>query len=960
MKGFFKIPIVLLFAFSANAQQPFFKTHKIGEPYHQAKTELICEDHNSALWFGTTEGLFLYDGIDFKPFIKEDSTSNHVRSIFRDSRNRLWVGYEDGSVFHFKKQKLEPWLPPEGTPNVPVNGFVEDGNGHIWMSTYGEGVYFFNEKRLYNFNSEDGLPGDDVYVIVTDPTGHVWLGTDGGITTCSFAGESKSIINFTKEDGLPDEIVQAILPNKEGQLWIGTYDGGIGLFDPKEKAFSYPLPKQEIGIVNCLELFEGTELWIGTFGNGVWRYSFTQGDLQPLSDFKKAKVADLHRDIEGNIWVVTNSHGICNSNRQFEFVPIDFKNVQSVLSDTKNRLWVGTSNGLFMHTAGIEDKIGFQQHLPQAKLNVLSLFEDEFGNIWIGTFGQGLYVYQPHSGAVRHLTSADGLGNGNILSMDGQNGQVWLATLGGVWEVKYKDDILKEGAFEFLQFGQEDGLGSNFIYKVFMDSQGKVWFGTDGKGLSVWEDGNIKNFPIAIHSHNDDPNESDFRLHAVYSITEDKNGHIWISTNKAGIFEYDGKTFHHLTLKEGIRNLEITSLATDANGQIIIVHPTGIDILTPDTKHLIYYDDEVGVQDIDPNLNAVCTDRFGNVWIGGKNAIVKYTALKEELEIHPRTLLNNVSIFLEPIDFQNINTFSHNQNNLVFNYMGLWYTDPHIVKYRYRMLGYDLDWIESKDRKANYSNLPAGDFTFEVTSTENDAWSDEPIIRYSFSIKKPFWLQWWFIALILPLLGGLFFWYQKSRDRRIQLVNLLEKDKAESQLAALKAQINPHFLFNSFNTLITVIEESPSLAVQYVENLSDFYRKIMFFRDKEIIPLRDEIELVENYCFLLEKRYGRNFRLSINLDESHGYIVPFTLQILVENAVKHNIISKSKPLYVSISPDGENNIVVTNNLQLKLTQEKSTHFGLQSLVFRYHLLGKRKVKVEETETEFRVYVPVIQ
>src|SRR5690606_34531507 len=105
------------------------------------------------------------------------------------------------------------------------------------------------------------------------------------------------------------------------------------------------------------------------------------------------------------------------------------------------------------------------------------------------------------------------------------------------------------------------------------------------------------------------------------------------------------------------------------------------------------------------------------------------------------------------------------------------------------------------------------------------------------------------------------------------------------------------------------------LAVEYVDNLSDFYRKIMQLRDKEIIPIHEEIELVNNYYFLLQKRHGKNFHLNINLNGQQYYIVPFTLQILVENAVKHNIISKSKPLTVNINLENDEHIVVTNDIQ---------------------------------------------
>lgn len=215
------------------------------------------------------------------------------------------------------------------------------------------------------------------------------------------------------------------------------------------------------------------------------------------------------------------------------------------------------------------------------------------------------------------------------------------------------------------------------------------------------------------------------------------------------------------------------------------------------------------------------------------------------------------------------------------------------------------------------------------------------------------------VVLVVSAIG-LFLWYQRQRDRQIQLNNLLERDKAEKQLAALKAQINPHFLFNSFNSLIAIIETEPKMAVEYVENLSDFYRRIMQLRGKEIIPIQEELELVENYAYLLKKRYGDNFLLSISLLKVEGYIVPLTLQMLVENSVKHNVISRKKPLTIKIYLKDQTHLVVVNNLQVKPPHEMSTRFGLQSLMLRYDLLGKRKVRVEKTETEFRVSIPIIQ
>jgi ligand-binding sensor domain-containing protein len=945
------------------AQSPWFQQHGMGEAFPKARAELVYESRNSLLWFGTTDGLFMFDGLDFTPFLKKDSTSNHVRAIYQDAQKRLWVGYEDGSIFYLENHQLSRWTPEEGTPAVAVTGFAEDAQGRLWFSTYGEGVYYRDGAHLYNIGTDDGLLGADIYVMTRDKTGRMWLGTDGGISICSFSNGKKQVKNLTRDDGLPDDIVREIIPDSNGNMWIGTYDRGVCVFNTSFNRFEYPLKDWNYGIVNRLELFEEQELWIGTEGHGVWRYSLHDGSLQALSlqkSIERAKVYDLHKDIEGNIWLLTNTLGISSANRQFEVIPTTFENQQAILVSRQGTLWLGTPEGLFLHRLDEHGNSFFEEVLKNLNLNVVSLFEDRFDQLWIGTFEKGVFCFNPKTGKTRQFTERDGLSNDNVLSIDGVNGHIWLATLGGVTEIENQANILTAPKPVMRNFKQADGLGTNFIYKVFIDSKGRTWFGTDGQGISVLDKGVIKNYTSALPSTEPGHENEDHQLKAVYSITEDQQGHIWLSTAKQGIFEFDGEKFNHLTVKEGIRDLAITSLATAANGQIVIVHPTGIDLLTPETHHLIYYDEEVGISNIDPNLNAVCRDRWGNVWIAVRNGVIKYTPLKEHLEIHPRTLITGVSVFLGPVDFQNINEFSHSQNNLVFDYVGLWYTNPGTVKYRYKLEGYDLGWILSKDRRATYSNLPPGQYTFKVTSTENDAWLDEPVIEWSFEILPPVWMRWWFICLCSAVLAGLFYWYQKARDQRLRRVHLLEKDKAESELAAIKAQINPHFLFNSFNTLITVIEEDPATAVEYVEKLSDFYRSMMQLRDKEVISLQEEVELVQHYGYLLQKRYGENFHLNVSLNGSAAYVVPLSLQILVENAVKHNVISKAKPLTVDIQMEGRDYVAVVNNLQPKVKPEKSTRFGLQSLTRRYELLSGKKVKVETSKTHFKVSIPVIE
>ena len=951
---------------TSSAQTLFFRTHPLPETYRNADITLIYEDHNSLLWFGTTQGLFSYNGMGFKRYAKNDSSSNHIRSIYQDSKGKMWVGYQDGTIYYLTYSQLKAWQPPEGLPKVPVIGFAEDEQGRFWLATYGEGVYYLDETHLYNINNDDGLSGEDIYVMVKDRLGRMWLGTDGGISICHIQNHTKHIKILSKENGLPDEIIREIIPDKNGNFWIGTYDKGFCFYNMDQQAIEYPLPEWDNKkIISHLELFDDKELWIGTEGMGIWIFSLIGKQLYQLNsdeDMAKAKVYDLHKDIEGNIWILCNTQGICHTNRQFEFIRTGFDNIQAILKDQNDYLWIGTDKGLFRQADQEQHSASFlfEQHLPQLSLNIISLYEDKFGNIWLGTFGEGLYIYHPPTGQIRILKEQDGLTNNSILSMGGTADRVWLATLGGVTEISLNQNLcLNKTPFLHRNFNQDDGLGTNFIYKVFIDSKQRTWFATDGKGISVLENGKLKNYATATLS-SDGKTVKEIPLKAVYALCEDKRGHIWLGTAKEGVFEFDGQAFTKLPVKEGISNISVTGMAADKKGRILIFHNGGINILTPETHHLIYYAEAAGIQQFDPNLNVVCTDQTGNIWIGSKKEIIKYIPLNEELEIHPRTHLNSVAVFLEPIDFNEQQTFKYFQNNLVFDYFGLWYSDPNAVKYRYKLYGYDMDWISSKDTRATYSNLPPGNYSFMLTSTENDAWLDEPVVSYSFKVLTPFWKRWWFLLTVFLTLSILFYIYQKERDKRLQKENLLQKEMVFSQLETLKSQINPHFLFNSFNTLAAIVEENPELAVAYIEKLSDFYRSILQYRDKELISLQEEIDIIKNYDFLLKKRFGDSFNLHIHTNGQTAYIVPLTLQLLIENAVKHNIVSKAKPLHITIDMDEPNNyIVVSNNIQKKRQAEKSTHFGLQSLEKRYALLSGKKIKIEESSADFKVSIPVI-
>lgn len=190
----------------------------------------------------------------------------------------------------------------------------------------------------------------------------------------------------------------------------------------------------------------------------------------------------------------------------------------------------------------------------------------------------------------------------------------------------------------------------------------------------------------------------------------------------------------------------------------------------------------------------------------------------------------------------------------------------------------------------------------------------------------------------------------------------LKRENIQSQLEGLKNQVNPHFLFNSLNTLAYIIPENADRAVQFVQKLSKVYRYILEIRDRQLISLAEELEFFQSYEFLVLERFGENLYIEVEIPEKLRklQIVPLSLQMLLENAIKHNVISAEKPLTIKVSHDGDQFLTVFNNLQPKILETPSTKIGLQNIKNRYAFFSSSEVIVESTQTYFKVALPLLK
>jgi two-component system, LytTR family, sensor kinase len=215
-----------------------------------------------------------------------------------------------------------------------------------------------------------------------------------------------------------------------------------------------------------------------------------------------------------------------------------------------------------------------------------------------------------------------------------------------------------------------------------------------------------------------------------------------------------------------------------------------------------------------------------------------------------------------------------------------------------------------------------------------------------------------FLVLTIYVSAGFYHQLQKTMVEKERLL----KENVQSQLESLKNQVNPHFLFNSLNTLSYLIPEDPAKAENFVQKLSKAYRYILEIRERELTTLAEELGFLEAYNCLLSERFGDNLQIKINVptEAKHLQILPLSLQMLFENAIKHNVVSTQDPLHIEVFVEKGDRLVVKNNLQPKKQELPSTRIGLENIKSRYRLIAKKEVEVIVTQQHFIVVLPLVQ
>ena len=218
------------------------------------------------------------------------------------------------------------------------------------------------------------------------------------------------------------------------------------------------------------------------------------------------------------------------------------------------------------------------------------------------------------------------------------------------------------------------------------------------------------------------------------------------------------------------------------------------------------------------------------------------------------------------------------------------------------------------------------------------------------------------INLFMNVLNVIY-WYVNQLEKTKIEAEKFKKISIQAQLQAVRNQINPHFLFNNLSVLTALIPTDTNASMEFVQQFSKVYRYVLKSHEKEIVELNDEMDFIDSYLYLLKKRFGESLQATIEVEENvrQFYIIPMAMQMLVENAVKHNIVSKNRPLHIKIYSENGQLLIIQNNLQHKNVEEiDSTQHGLSNITQRYLFLGYKSLNVEESKEFFTVKLPIIK
>ena len=813
------------------AQRYFFDQYSVKEGLSQSKVYDLLQDEEGYVWLGTESGISRFDGTSFTNFYSEDGIAEQsVRVIFQDRDKNLWFGHNSGNITVYDGHSFRI-LPLSDSIKAGVTDITQDNNGQMWISTHGDGIYMFKEQikadtavwTLEHFKGKE--VGDRVFGSLKTDKGKLFFITEAQIK--QYLPDSKAFDQYHPEKLTSYFQITSMLKDSRGDFWFGTYHGGLYKMDhSKDTMIVYDSGRDGLANnwVSCLSEDRNGNIWVGTWGGGISRIS--DGEIKTYNQGNgliDQKIRVIREDLEGNILIGTNEHGllIFKGERFLHYNEeegLTDSHVWAIYEDHKKRMWFGTNKGITILDSEQGDTQYFNQQSDMIGDQIRSIKEDHNGDVWIGSNENKVLQYLTQKNEFFYhpvLNQIIRRAKFNTMEVDHAN-NLWIATMDGI--IFY--DIDKR---EIDRFSQEDGLPANFITALYRGKNGKMWVGTQYKGVTTIKDGTYSTLKV---SQDISPT----------SIIQDQAGNTWIGTSSKGVFLVQGDSLkQEYTIETGILSNHITSLNVDGFNNLYIATNKGLNKVDFPKGNIYSYTKKAGFTGIEAKDNATFVDHEGNVWFGTVKGAFKYQPKGKERRF-PKPLTNIESMLVNMVETPLVpgQKFSYTDNSIIFHYNSICLSNPEAVKYQVKMEGADKDWRPVKEQTmANYSSLTHGSYIFKVKAKNHaGVWNEEPA-AYHFVIRPPFYKTWWFILSVIVLGVIAIVIVVKIRERNLKR----EKQILEQKVAERTREISRKILdFEKKNRdIMASIGYAQRIQCAVLPPEIPFDNTFVLFRPKDIV-----------------------------------------------------------------------------------------------------------------------------
>lgn len=978
----------------------------------------FAQDHNGMMWIGTSNGLCRFDGNNFKVFRKDYANLNSLRDnmvikMAIDSRNNVWIGYASGgfSCYNQITRTFTHYLPDSTKPNsIPyggVDGISIDSKNRIWLGIALKGLTCFdpatgifkNYGLLPYGSKKRSLRGQQYYNRLThlqiDSLGILWLATGDGFYSLDTKTDKWKVYRFNNEEEdisiWKADVFSNLYRKDKENFYVGGWGRGLNhlnLKTGKWKTFLVNPDKPNSGtnnIVSGIQYKSKNELWVSNGDTVLTIFNTETEKFSPVSQRELMKndipfnnLGMLYADKIGNIWLAhaNGFHVIEQVAQEFRFTKLkvthsdnkEFYHITSTLTDPlTQKLFIGTgfADGLnVINPDGTQQHFLFEVDKDDPIYSISAVHLDIHKTIWIST-PENLYHFDRNKNDMVKIeqpqsdSSTKSYAYYSGFKEDGK-GNLWISTHNhGVYIYNYQS---KKYTQLFNQKDNINSLRSNIITGLAVAPDGNIWFGYKEEGVSRYN----PLTKIFTHYTNNPANSKSLVDNRIFEIETDEKNQVWVAT-AMGLTRIDASCkegeFNNFIKGQQLLGILVSQIEFDKSGKLWIVGTNGLSVLNPENNKVKNYNISNGIHSIfesltihsehpgfimlgtfsgyykfDPSI-ANHSDRPGSVLITGFNAGGREITYENELELHKRINLSASDNFFT-IEFNTIN-----------------FTNPVGDVYYYRLS--DEEWKQiPRKGYASYSHLPGGDYVFEV-KVMNSSGEFSDVTRVPIHIETPFYKTPLFTILLTLVISGSIFTLYRIRVRNIERTEAIKtnfnKQLAETEMRALRAQMNPHFIFNCLNSINRyIIKNDQKTASLYLTKFAKLIRLILDNSEQHMVALSQEMEALKLYIDIEALRFDHRFSYEIDVEKDvHTdsiYVPSMIIQPFVENAIWHGLLHKETPgkliihlkrepemLIVEVQDDGVGRVKAMEMKSKSATTRKS--LGLKITADRLKMLN---------------------